>query len=522
MRPLTLLTAASLLSLGLAPILTGCGDAGAEADGSPTGRSGSTGLSQPGAQDFGLFRQILEAGDLPHPDTLDDLGLFAEHKLDYPAAACGHDVCAHALLGVMGDMITGANCTVLQLGLNSPIDPATLERPPLDLVLAIDVSGSMRGDPIDALKVGLRRMLDYLEPDDRVSIVTYSSGAKVLVDGMGLDQRADLELAIVALEAAGKTNIYDGLFTAFQLAELQRAEGREVRVVLLSDGEATSGIESAAKLRNLAEAYASTGIGLTTIGVGASFDVAVMRGLAEVGAGNFYFLEDPQAVREVFTDEVQTFLYPVALDVEIRVVTGLGYAVRGVYGTHGWTGGAAGGVIRVPSLYLAGRTSAQGPIDGGRRGGGGAILLRLAPRALANRQTLSPAQLAQVGQVELSWTDPRSGERLTQRVGVDSPYEPGETPEQGWFTDRTVEKGFVMLNIFEGLSLAAELAQDSDPATAIAVLSVLAAQVERWLSRGSDPDIEDDLAYIEQFIANLRPYAASLPASAPPQPWPVD
>src|SRR5262245_5566263 len=95
-------------------VLSGCGSGetgSAPVDPGP----GATGISQGGAQDFGLFRQILEDGEIPGPETLDDIGFFAEHKLDYPLPACGEDVCMHGLLGVMGNMISGSTCTLIQI-----------------------------------------------------------------------------------------------------------------------------------------------------------------------------------------------------------------------------------------------------------------------------------------------------------------------------------------------------------------------------------------------------------------------
>ena len=90
-------------------------------DGGSSGLDPSAG--QGGAQDFGLFRQILLAGGIPGPETIDDLGFFAEHKIAMPAAECGQNVCIHGMLGVMGNMISGSNCTIVMLGMNTPIDP---------------------------------------------------------------------------------------------------------------------------------------------------------------------------------------------------------------------------------------------------------------------------------------------------------------------------------------------------------------------------------------------------------------
>ncbi len=509
------------LSLALLATLAACADSA----GTTTDTSGATGLGQGGAQDFGLFRQILEDGEIPHPDTLDDMGFFAEHKLDYPAPNCGKDVCIHALGGAMNNMISGSTCTIVQLGLNTPINPATLQRPPLDLVLAIDVSGSMAGVPISAVRSGLSAMLPHLDAGDRVTIVAYDDEAEIVATD--LDAVADvvaLDQVITRLEPGGATNIYDGLFVAFDHAAAQREPGREARVVLLSDGAATAGLVAAERMHALAAAYAREGIGLTTIGIGKDFDVDVMRGLAEVGAGNFYFLEDPAAAREVFTEEVASFLHPVALDVEIAFSTGVAYTARRFYGTRNFEAGMGGGTIHIPALFIAGRRSSQAPIDDGRRGGGGAILIELLPRA-ANELTnlrLAGEDLGHVGNVAISWTDPVTRQRLQSTTTITSPHAPDTVPVEGWFTDPTVEKGFVMLNVFAGFELAANLALDRDPGAARGVLSELASSVASWLDANPDPDIDDDLTYIDLFIANLETVANQTPLARPPEPWPAD
>lgn len=484
-----------------------------------TAGPGATGVSQGGAQDFGLFRQILEAGQIPAPGTIDPLGFFAEHKLDYPAADCGQDVCLHALLGVQRNLISGSNCTVVQIGLNSPIRLENLERPPMDLVLAIDTSGSMRGEPIEYLRRGLIRMLDALEPGDRVALVTYNDAAQVVVaEADAVEDRALLEAAFQGLIARNATNVYDGLYTAYGLAEAQQTPGRQSRVILLSDGVATAGLESSERLRVLAEAYARLGIGLTTIGVGRDFDVSAMRSLSEVGAGNFYFLEDPAAVEEVFAEEVATFLVPVALDVEITLQVGPSYIVRQAYGTHGWRGGLRAGEVAIPSLFLAGRQRATDPVEGGRRGGGGGILVELMPL----NGTLEAPRL--VGSLLMAYTDPTTGERREQAVNIENPNDPGVIPEGGYFTGSTVEKGFVMLNLLVGFQMAAELAYDADVGSAIGVLQALQAEVRQWLAGQlvPDPDIADDLRYVEMFLANLALVQGQTPVNRPPEPWLVD
>lgn len=507
----------------LALVLSACAaDSAAPTNGGvPEQGPGSTGITQPGAQDFGLFRQILDAGKIPAPSTLDDLGFFAEHKLDYPQPACGNDVCMHGMLGIMGNMITGSSCTLVQIGMNSPIDVSQIQRPPLHLVLAVDTSGSMAGAAMDYVKAGLAAMIPSLQATDKVSLVTYSSTAKVVLDYTNASDAATLENAFKSIYAAGSTNLYEGLFQAFSIADKHFQPGMQNRVIFLSDGVATAGIQTDTKLVSLAASYAKKGIGVTTIGVGKDFDVEVMRDLGEVGAGNFYFLEDPKAVVEVFTDEVDTFLVPVALDVKFDVSVGGGYAVRGVYGTNGWQSAEGGGTISIPSLFLAGRTSASDPISEGRRGGGGAMLIELVPKPGA----ISVPDPLAVGNISLSFKDPATGMTKTQTANIVAQTPPDAPPVDGYFFNDTVEKAFVMLNIYAGFKLATQLAADSDPRTARRTLEVLRPNVSGWLEKNPDADVQDDLLYIDKFIENLKVVEAlSVPYTPadPPNPWPAD
>lgn len=510
---------AGLLALGLAACADSS-DSGGITSGNEVG-PGSTGISQAGAQDFGLFRQILDAGEIPGPDTLDDLGFFAEHKLDYALPTCGNDVCMHGLLGIMGNMITGSSCTLVQIGMNSPIDVSNLQRPPLHLVLAVDTSGSMAGAAMDYVKEGLVAMIPSLQPTDKVSLITYSTNAKVVLDYTNASDAAALEAAFKGIYAAGSTNLYDGLFQAFSLADKHFQPGMQNRVIYLSDGVATTGIQDQSKLVSLATSYAKKGIGVTTIGVGKDFDVDIMRDLGEVGAGNFYFLEDPKAVVEVFTDEVNTFLVPVALDAKFDVSIGGGYLVRGVYGTNGWQASEGGGTISIPSLFLAGRTSASDPISEGRRGGGGAMLIEVVPKPGA----VSVPDPFAVGNLSFSYTDPATGTKKTQQANIVAPTPPDKPATDGYFDDGTVEKGFVMLNIYAGFKQATQLAADSDPRTARRTLEALRPNVSTWLDTNPDPDVQDDLLYIDKFIANLKVVEAlSIPytPAEPQNPWPAD
>jgi Ca-activated chloride channel family protein len=514
----------AVLSVALAACGSEASDAGAGGDGVGDGDQGDDdggvgpSIGQGGAQDFGQFRAILEAGGIPGPETLDDVGFFNEHKIELPKASCGDDVCLHGQLGVLGNMISGSNCTIVLLGMNTALDPSALERPPLNLSIVVDTSGSMAGAPIEYLREGLYRMLDDLEPDDRISLVAFSDGARVMVEAIEGDRTTDLTLAIDDLEAAGSTNIYEGLRTGYELVAAHAEEGRQNRVILLSDGEATTGITSSAKLVEMSKTYNEAGFSLTTVGMGAEFDPELMRELSEQGAGAFYYLEDPAAVQEVFEEEVTTFLVPLARDLRIDVDIDAGYALRAMYGTKQFELADNDAWIDIPIVQIAHRTSVSDDL-GGRRGGGGAIVAELMPRS---DDTVEEPGI--VGHVTMSYVRVADGETIVQEVPITTALAPGEIPEGGHFDGVAAEKSFVMLNLFAGFQLASERALWGDDRGALAVLEPLAGAVTAWLADHPDDDIADDLVYVAMFMENLRARGAEEPAPQqnPPEPWPSD
>jgi Ca-activated chloride channel family protein len=232
------------------------------------------------------------------------------------------------------------------------------------------------------------------------------------------------------------------------------------------------------------------GIGLTTIGVGNDFDVDLMRGLAEQGAGNFYFLEDPSAATEVFTEEIDTFMQPIALDVRLEAVAGSGYHFDEVIGSRLWSAGSNRGAMQIPAVFVASRTSQGG--GQGRRGGGSMIFIHMTPMA---------GGTGRVASMTLSYRTPGSPERIAQTVTLDYARDPAVTPDELYLSVPEMAERFAMYNMFLGIRAATE---SQDPDCAIAVLESTRAGALAWNRSHEDPDIAADLMLVEQYLENLR------------------
>ncbi|MBH23091.1 MAG: hypothetical protein CMH57_01260 [Myxococcales bacterium] len=480
------------------------GDDGVESvDSMPPGPVPS--VNQGGVQDFGAFRAIVEAGGLPGPETLDSVGFFAEHHVTLPSPDCGEDLCVHGLMGSWVNFFDGSRCDTVMIGVNTAVDPGEVERPPMHLVVLLETSAALGDDTLALALEGLYRMRQELTEEDRVTLIRFDTTARVLIEGVaaGDDQ---LTSWLDNMRAGGDTNLYDGLRLAYERAEALDDGQRQRRVMLISGSAPDTGIASRERLVEMSAAYNAAGTGLTIVGVSAGADVPLLEALAEAGGGQVYFPEDRIAIAEVFVEEVNTALTPVAEEVQIAF-SGEGYQVQALYGARNARFESPERLtLDIASLYVAHRNSADDD-DQGRRGGGGFMLLKLdAADAPADFDPES------VGEVTLEYRVPGQEQRIAQTVTVQTPYSPDDAHEDAYFESDGVEKAFVTLNVFVGFLGAAERSADGDLGAALAILERLEGALTAWLVANPDGDLEDDLRVLKGFKANL------LQAGANPSP----
>jgi Ca-activated chloride channel family protein len=480
-------------------------------------------VSLGGAQDAGFFRGQLEAGLVPSPESLDAAGFFAEHHTELPSPSCGNRVCLQPTLAVMGNLMNGADCTMLHLGLNSPLAADPGSRPPLTLSVVVDVSGSMLGQKLQFLQEGLELLIDGMHDDDRMSLVSYSDQANVVAATTDIvNDRASLRQAVRSLVAAGSTNLSEGLLAGYREVLANYDSTRQNRVILLSDGNPTAGLTASSQILEMSRAYNSDGVGLTTIGLGQDFNISLMRDLALQADGNFYFLEDAGAVSEVFTEELSFFVVPVAFDLELSLSEGEAYSFGRAFGTPFWQDSEGGGALSIPSVFLAHREADTDVTeDDGRRGGGSQLIVEMMPSDFeADADSV-------VATVSVSFREPGQNERIEEVIDVRYPYAPGALLTEGFFdanNQAAAQKSFVMLNIFVGMQAVVEaFARGVAGVETIASLDNLIAAVNDYNDEVGDKDVELDLELLDMLRANLL--RAGVPESVEPppaDPWPAD
>ncbi len=193
--------------------------------------------------------------------------------------------------------------------------------PPQNLVFLIDVSGSM-DDPnkLPLVQRAFLLLLEELQPNDTISIVTYASSDCVLLDGARASEKTHIMEAIQALTAGGGTAGAAGIETAYALAEKHFLPEGGNRVILATDGDLNLGISDEGSLTRLIEGKRQTGVFLSVLGFGqGNYKDNKLEALADHGNGNYAYIDTIYEARKALVEEIGGTFHTVAKDVKLQV-----------------------------------------------------------------------------------------------------------------------------------------------------------------------------------------------------------
>ncbi|MBL8946231.1 MAG: VWA domain-containing protein [Myxococcales bacterium] len=208
---------------------------------------------------------------------------------------------------------------------------ALRQRPPVDLTLVVDTSGSMLGEPIEDARAAALALLDGLRDGDRLTVVTFDSRAQLLVAPIVVDRSAlgPVKEALGKMEARGTTDLAAGLQLAMQQTLASGLASEAVRrIVVLGDGVPNDAGPIPQQIAT-AKGY---GIAISTLGFGLEYDEVLLAQIAQGTGGRFHRIDADESIATAFRDEVLRIERAVASNVVLRLQPGPGVSISRIIG----------------------------------------------------------------------------------------------------------------------------------------------------------------------------------------------
>ena len=361
--------------------------------------SSTIGLSVGGSKNIENFRENIKNGYFPISTDITYNGLFydyyfntgdsskVENKDDlfYPAYSTA----------VSKDPVSGSPEYYMTVGLNSNIKESDFARKKLNLIVVMDISGSMGSkfnsyyydgeekqktneeikSKMQIANESLNLLLDELNPEDRVGIVLFDDGA-YLAKPVSKVEETDLNAIkehVLEIKARGGTNFEAGykegteLFTEGMLNDSEY----ENRIIVITDAMPNLGETSRGELTKFVKENAEKQIYTTFIGVGVDFNTAVIETLSDVKGANYYSVHNSEEFKKIMSEDFEYMVTPLVFDLELKLDSNE-YEIKGVYGTDTQDKNS-GTIMKVNTLFPSSRNSSG-------EAKGGVVLLKLSPK----------------------------------------------------------------------------------------------------------------------------------------------
>lgn len=426
-----------------------------------------------GTQDFAFFRAQVESMVVPPPEALVIEGLLAEHDLPSRAIApCPELLCVVAETTAWP--LAGQEQVEIfsQLGFDTNIVASTWQRPPVDLTVLIDASGSMAGGPNYMSRMVLTVLQARLKPEDRVRVMVVDGGqTQTLAEDLVPGDPQGWEQARAAVpNGQGWTELFSGVDGALRTAIAGRRPGRNSRVLVVSDQRPNRGHTGAQDFVSLARLAAGRGVGMTWLGVGEA-DPAFGAKVSQIRGGNSLYIPRGRDLATRFGRDLDMLVTPLAYDLSLEIRPASGWRLAGVYGIPG----AAlsrddSGVVRLNVATLFPSKE------------GGAIYLGLAPETLSWGPSTPALPGTAMGTVVMSY-EPVDGPVATQVVGL--------TLEPETHRSVGLERGHHLVELY--FLLQALVAGPVDTEQAL--------WTQAWLAQAEDPELASAAELLRQLWA---------------------
>ena len=225
------------------------------------------------------------------------------------------------VISIGGDKAYGAGgyyATPIQALLPVEMDIKTDASIPIAAVnILIDKSGSMSTEVQGEQKLAIAKRaalaaIDVLNPLDQIGVLAFDSGFEWTVSPTLAGEQRAIADSLASMGVGGETEMFSALSEAHRMAKSQQAKVKHL--IVLSDGLTESGADFA----TLSRAIAADDITISTVAFGANADETLMRGIAALGGGRYYFASDLQNIPRIFTSETLTITRDLFVEEQVQ------------------------------------------------------------------------------------------------------------------------------------------------------------------------------------------------------------
>lgn len=397
------------------------------------------GVTTGGQQDIAAARQAIEQGDVPDPDAISVEGLLSEHSIPLTVDDDGRSVYVAATTAWHHDFDAFTPLASVHLGFGTTMTAEELERPPLNLCLVIDRSGSMDNlldqrtgtTKMEAVRVAVDRMLGQLTADDRVSITGFNENSRTYLDGAAGNDVGAIRSALREIDTDGGTDLAAGLSGGYRRLAEHTSSTRLDRLLVFTDARLTyAETRDVRNFISVMEDYADQGMGVTFLGLGSRFGDEVAYEISQVRGGNYFFLSDLERINQVLDDEFDYNVTPLAYDVTLTVTVPDEFSIVDVYGIPFDEDDLNSVVeLKVATLFFSARE------------GGGAITVRLRASSLADFSKENT-----IAEIDMAYTSQEGQRLLYPQVNARLPAGLDEDATTDYFADDAAQRATLLVN----------------------------------------------------------------------------
>ena len=190
------------------------------------------------------------------------------------------------------------------------------QKPSLAMVLVMDKSGSMSGQPIELARASAKAAAELLGAQDQIAVVGFDSETRVVLPMTSAADKGTVLTAIDSLTADGGTDAYPGMVAGREI--LQNAVAKVKHMIVLSDGQTPEN-----DFEGLVRDMRAQGMTVSSVSLGEGAAKSVMEMIASEGGGRYYETNDPTNMPQIFTKEtMQASRSAIKEDLYATVVTG--------------------------------------------------------------------------------------------------------------------------------------------------------------------------------------------------------